>query len=225
MRDTTAPVTCLITAYNSAAYVEEAVRSLVDQTRPPAEIILVDDGSTDNTVDLARQVGGTALRVIRQENAGIAAGRNRGLAEVSQPFVIFCDADDISLPERIEWCLAAFDEAPERDVVFGNWRNFWIEALAHEEADSSTHAPSGEQTSRFLCSAMYRSDLVRAVGTFDPSLKMSEVHWVNRAIKAAQSVRDLGHLMYLRRIHYTNYSRTLTVDATFELVQRMRRKA
>lgn len=220
-----APVSCLITAYNAAPYIEEAVQSLVQQTRPPAEIILVDDGSTDDTAARAQEAGGGLLRVIRQENSGVAMGRNRGLKEASQPFVMFADADDISLPNRIAWCLEAFDEVPERDAVFANWRNFWIEALAHEETDGSSRAPSGEQTSRYLCTGMYRADLVRAVGAFDPSLKLCEVQWVSRAIKTATAVGDIGRLTYLRRIHHTNISRTMTLDSTFDLVQRLRGKS
>ena len=220
-----APVSCLITAYNAAPFIEEAVLSLVQQSRPPAEIIMVDDGSTDATAELAQKAGGALLRVIRQEHAGVAAGRNRGIAEVSQPFVLFMDADDISPPDRIAWSLAAFDEAPESDAVFGNWRNFWIDALAHEETSGRSHAPSGEQTSRYLCAGLYRVDLVRAVGAFDPTFMLSDVHWTSRAVKAAAVVGDFGRLAYLRRIHHTNISRTMTTDDTFELVRRLRGKS
>lgn len=220
-----APVTCLITAYNAAPFIEEAVESLVNQTRPPAEIVLVDDGSTDNTAKLAQMAGGGLLRVIGQKNGGNPAGRNRGLKEISQPFVMFADADDISLPDRIALSLDAFNDVPERDAVFGKWRNFWIDELAHEENDPRTHAPSGVQTSRYLCTAMFRADLVRKVGEFDPSLQYSDVHWLSRTVKAAELIGALDHLTYLRRIHHSNLSRKLTVDGTFELIQRLRGKS
>lgn len=217
-----APVTCLITAYNAELYIEEAIASLVQQTRPPAEIILVDDGSTDATAMLAKQAGGAILRVIHQKNAGSAAGRNRGLKEISQPFVMFADADDISHPDRIERCLDAFAEMPELAAVFGNWQNFWIDALVNEEdAESSKHL-KGEQKSRLLCTGLLRSEFSSSLGEFDTTLALSEVHWVVRALKTGSEIHDLGVATYRRRIHHSNISRGKTPDDMFAMVQRLR---
>lgn len=220
----TAPVSCVIAAYNAAAYIEQAVFSLVHQTRPPSEIILVDDGSTDGTAALAENAGGSILRVIRQDNAGVASARNVGLAEVSQPYVLFADADDISLENRISMCMHAFDSDPKVDAVFGNWQNFWIDDLAYEEQDMEITVPKGEQFSRSLCTGMLRTEVARANVKFDPSLSLSEVFWVVQLIKSGARIHDLGHKTYHRRIHHSNASRRKRPDDLFDMISALRKK-
>jgi glycosyltransferase involved in cell wall biosynthesis len=220
----TAPVSVVITAYNAAPYIQEAITSLVDQTRPPAEIIVVDDGSTDNSGPLALEAGGGLVRVIRQENAGMAAGRNTALDAVSQPFVMFSDADDVSVPNRIELCLDAFAVNPALAGVFANWKNFWIEGLAEEEQAESSAFLKGEQSTRFLCTGLFRSELVRRVGHFSSVSNYAEVLWVSSVEQTGEPLLDLGELTYLRRIHHTNASRNRTTSDLFELIRHLRRK-
>jgi len=92
-------IAAVIPAYNAAAIVAAAVESLRRQTIPPAEIIVVDDGSRDDTSAVAARAG---ARVIRQENGGPAAARNRGIAATNAEWIALLDADDISYPTRIE---------------------------------------------------------------------------------------------------------------------------
>ncbi len=92
-------IAAVIPAYNAEAIVAQAVESLRCQTIAPAEIIVVDDGSRDRTSEVAARAG---ARVIRQENGGPAAARNRGIAATDAPWIALLDADDISYPQRIE---------------------------------------------------------------------------------------------------------------------------
>jgi glycosyltransferase involved in cell wall biosynthesis len=106
-------VTVVIPAYNAGAFVAEAVASALNQTYPMMEIVVVDDGSADNTAGVLRQFGNT-IRVIRQSNSGSAAARNRALAEASGEFIAFLDADDCWHPAKIERqldCLRRYQNA------------------------------------------------------------------------------------------------------------------
>lgn len=94
-------VSVLIPAYNSQAYLGKALASVRAQTYPAIEVLLVDDGSTDDTADIARRFDGR-VRVFEQANAGAGAARNRALAEARGEFVAFLDADDLWHPRKIE---------------------------------------------------------------------------------------------------------------------------
>ncbi len=93
------PVTVVVPAFNAAPYLDVTLRSLREQTAVPERVLLVDDGSTDDTVAIAESHG---ITCIRQPNSGPGAARNRGLAAAETPFVAFLDADDWYAPDKLE---------------------------------------------------------------------------------------------------------------------------
>jgi glycosyltransferase involved in cell wall biosynthesis len=94
-------VSVIIPAFNAASYLADAITSCLQQTAMPQEIIVVDDGSRDDTASIAAQFG-APVRVVRQRNAGEGAARNRGIAEANGKWLAFLDADDLWLPEKLE---------------------------------------------------------------------------------------------------------------------------
>ena len=92
----------IIPVYNSAATLARAVESVLAQSWPPYEIIVVDDGSTDNSLEIARGFG-ASVRVLTQANAGVSAARNRGARTATGDWLAFLDADDWYYPERLRW--------------------------------------------------------------------------------------------------------------------------
>src|SRR3954463_10045986 len=105
------------TTYNHAHFLAQALESVRLQTHPADAIVVIDDGSTD---DPARVVAAfPAVRIIRQENRGLAAARNRGLAAVNTTYIVFLDADDFLSPEALDAGLACFARAPESGFVYG----------------------------------------------------------------------------------------------------------
>lgn len=91
-------ISCLIPAYNAEAYLGEAIESALNQTRRPDEVVIIDDGSTDNTAAVA---GCYPVRVVTQPNGGIVAARNRAIAEAEGELVAWLDADDIWMPDHL----------------------------------------------------------------------------------------------------------------------------
>jgi glycosyltransferase involved in cell wall biosynthesis len=98
-------VSVVIPAYNSAAYLQPALASVASQTYSPLEIILVDDGSTDGTVDVARRCGAD-VRIFTQPNRGAGAARNLGLEQARGQYIAFLDSDDLWHPRKIEFQMA-----------------------------------------------------------------------------------------------------------------------
>ena len=106
-------VSVVIPAYNSAVFLPEALDSVFAQTRPPAEVIVVDDGSTDDTSKVLEMYGDRVI-VVAQENRGLSGARNRGMDRATAEWVAFLDADDTWEPEKLERQLDAVDAS---DVV------------------------------------------------------------------------------------------------------------
>ena len=81
-------ISVVIPTYNYGRFITEAISSVLDQTRPPSEIIVVDDGSSDETADVVREFG-ESVRYIRQDNAGVCVARNRGVSESTSELIAF----------------------------------------------------------------------------------------------------------------------------------------
>lgn len=174
-------VSVVIPAFQAAGTIERALKSVLGQTAPPREVLVVDDGSTDDTVDRARSLGDPRIRVIRlPTNSGAAAARNAGCAEAVGEWIAFLDADDAWHPEKLARQLAVID-AP--DVVLVG-----CDCLLHQPSGQSTRfydavpPADGLDAWRVLLSRNFlptptvlvrRASLV-TVGGFDPSLVVGE---------------------------------------------------
>lgn len=124
-------VSIIIPCFNQAHFLSEAIESALNQTWPHIEIVVVDDGSTDNTSEVAARYA--AGRCVRQDNQGLAAARNTGLRCSNGDYLIFLDADDRLLPEAAETGLQHLDAHPEWAFVSGGYRIVAeFEAVIHE---------------------------------------------------------------------------------------------
>jgi len=109
-------ISVVIPSYNSAGCLAGAIKSVLDQTRPADEIIVVDDGSKDNTGEVCGRFAGK-VRYVRQENAGASTARNTGIAAARGDWLAFLDADDLWDPKKLESQLAALARHPEADFA------------------------------------------------------------------------------------------------------------
>ena len=109
-------VSVVIPAYNYAHFLPDAIESVRNQTYPNVELIVVDDGSTDDTAEVVRRYG-DRVRYVYQENAGLSAARNTGIRSASHPFVAFLDADDVWKPTILENGMGVFAQLPETYAI------------------------------------------------------------------------------------------------------------
>src|SRR5215204_1328714 len=110
-------VSVVIPCYNQAHFLGEAIESVLAQSYPNFEIIVVDDGSPDNTSEVAASY--PRVRLVRQENQGLSAARNSGLARSEGEYVVFLDADDRLLPGALQAGLECFEAHPKCAFVYG----------------------------------------------------------------------------------------------------------
>ena len=119
-------VSILISAYNAREWVVETLQSALAQTWPNKEIIFVDDGSTDNTLQLANRFLSRGVKVISQKNSGLSAGLNTALANSRGEYLQYLDADDLMLPDKIERQLSALREGDSKKILLSSpWAPFY----------------------------------------------------------------------------------------------------
>lgn len=123
MSESSKLVSVVIPCFNHAQYLPKAIESVLNQTHKPVEVVVVDDGSSDNTREVAMSYQG--VKYVYQNNAGLSAARNTGIANSSGNYLLFLDADDWLLPEGIETNLAHFTESQEVGFVSGNYLSFY----------------------------------------------------------------------------------------------------
>ncbi len=112
-------ISVIIPAYNVERFVEAAVRSALNQTRPPREILVVDDGSTDGTSTILARFG-TPVRVIHRKNGGVGAARNSGILQAQSTWVALLDADDMWHSQKLERFAALMDTGPKADLFYSD---------------------------------------------------------------------------------------------------------
>ncbi|MGZ3777530.1 MAG: glycosyltransferase family 2 protein [Mucilaginibacter sp.] len=127
-------VSIIIPAYNSGKYLGETIRSVMRQTWPNTEIIIVDDGSADNSLEIAKKHQNDRVKVIGQANKGASGARNRGIKEAKGDYIQFLDADDLLAPDKIEKQLKAIVNDPNT-MAYGALVRFSKESeIASKEA-------------------------------------------------------------------------------------------
>lgn len=115
-------VSVVIPTYNAEAFIKNTLDSVLRQTYPDFECIVVDDGSTDATLEVLNNITDTRIKIIKQDNSGgPACPRNVGLMAAQGDYIFLFDADDIMLPEKLAISVAALDANPDADLLFTNF--------------------------------------------------------------------------------------------------------
>ncbi|MDV2504691.1 MAG: glycosyltransferase family A protein, partial [bacterium] len=141
MTDSSRLVSVIIPAYNCEDFLAEAIASALAQTYLPVEIIVVDDGSTDRSGDVANSFKNPEVRYFYQPNSGAGAARNQGTNLARGSYFAFLDADDVWLPDKLTLQMAAFDDDPGLDIVFGLVSQFYDSES--DEPPNTTGEPEG----------------------------------------------------------------------------------
>ncbi|OEU51314.1 MAG: glycosyl transferase family A [Desulfobulbaceae bacterium S3730MH12] len=176
------PVSVIIPTYNRAEFLNRALLSITRQTLRCAEIIVVDDGSTDNTPAILEAFSRTEkvpLTVLKQNNKGVASARNRGIVRAAHEYIVFLDSDDHWHKRKIEMQFKALKENP--DYLISHTREKWLRRGIHLNQKRKHTPQHGNifQHSLQLCAVgmstvMVRKELFSLVGIFDETLRCCE---------------------------------------------------
>ncbi len=197
-------VSTILPVYNGAAFLDETIRSILDQTYTAQEIIVVDDGSTDASAVVA--AGYAGIHVIKQPNAGVAAARNAGAAAASGDYLCFIDQDDIWLPDKVERQVQGLTEFPEPGYCITDYTFYLSPGVPLPEwcpADWLDRPLVGYTPSAL----MIERALFRNMGYFDTTLPVgSDTDYFFKLKDAEIRCVHLETVLVRKRVHNANQS-------------------
>ena len=197
----TAPVSAIVPLFNGRRFIREAIDSILAQELKPREIIVIDDGSTDDGPDLLESY--PELRVIRQPNGGEAVARNRGIQKSEQPLIAFLDQDDLWLPQKLSLQFRVLQADASVERVFGQHRLFVEDDTRWFRQDLL----GKDLTAELPGSLLVRRTVFERIGQFREDLRRgSDVDWICRAQDAGVKSQLVDAVLLLRRVHQANSS-------------------
>lgn len=218
-------ISVVIPAYNSADYINEAIDSALAQIGVEIEVIVVDDGSSDDTVERVKAYG-DRVKLVEQVNQGSAVARNRGISESRADFVAFLDADDYWHPEKLakQWALVSHGAR----LVYARF-SLWEEGTNGNFPAAKTHLETSQAQGRmskptrdgwlyvdllldcevWTSTVVAHKELLNKVGGFDPSLRKGQDYdlWLKLANEAEW--HGVSECLALYRIHGQNITRSV----------------
>jgi glycosyltransferase involved in cell wall biosynthesis len=203
-------VTVVIPCYNQARFLGEAIESALSQTYKNFEVVVVDDGSDDHTSEVAARYG--RVRLVRQENKGLSAARNRGFAEGRGEYVVFLDADDRLLPDALEVGVGKLETHPNCAFVSGHCTLIAVDGSAlqtpHQFHIRKAHYRALLRGNYIWnpASVIYRSTVLNSIGGFDPSVSPSADYDLYLRIARDYPVHCHEHVVVEARRHGANMS-------------------
>lgn len=173
-------ISVIIPVYNGERTIRETIESVLNQTFSDFELIVINDGSRDKTLDIIVSIKDLRLKVFSYRNAGLSASRNRGFSHASGKFIAFLDADDLWTPDKLEAQLRTLQENPQAAVAY-SWTDH-IDECGQFLSPASYTTISGDVYARLLIgnfltngsNALIRAEALTKVGGFDESLAAAE---------------------------------------------------
>ena len=169
-------ISVIIPVYNSEKTIQETLKSVLNQTFSDFEVIVINDGSQDSTLDIISSIQDSRIKVFSYPNAGISASRNRGISQASGEFIAFLDHDDLWTPDKLESQLRALQENPQAAVAY-SWTDLideasqFIKPYSHLSVTGNVHEKL--LVSNFLKTAsnpLIRKEALIQLGGFDQSI-------------------------------------------------------
>jgi glycosyltransferase involved in cell wall biosynthesis len=211
-------ITVIIPVKNGAEYILECVESALNQSAPAAEVIVVDDGSTDGTRELIEQEFGSRVRVLIGPRLGAGPARNVGVAEAGTRLVAFLDADDIWHPEKLSKQLSVF----EPGTLLGTYSNYFVSSRTGKRfLGTSIRTATNQEAARMikdgggmpvlLSSWLFEKESFANIGGFDPEFLFAQDFEIAlRLAKNGTAFKVLRESLVDYRIHassetYQNY--------------------
>ena len=236
-------VSVILTAFNEEKFIENAIDSVLNQTLKDFEIIVVNDGSTDNTLNIIENFNDSRLKLINQENMGPGASRNKALEKVVGEYVMYLDGDDWYHPQALE---IAYNEAKSNDSDFtffqminydeNNGRlyeNDWFNLNNFDESfEDCVFSPKDIQGSIFdlsvgVCQKIYKTSFLKNIGAkFPEGIFFEDMPFFYYVLLKAEKISIIKRHLYYRRKHDASITHVVdekfldTVPAGQELIRR-----
>jgi glycosyltransferase involved in cell wall biosynthesis len=173
-------ISVIIPVYNGENTIRETIESVLNQTLQDLEVIVVDDGSQDSTLEIVSSIKDPRLKVLSYSNAGVCTNRNRGIAHAVGEYISFIDADDLWTPDKLEAQLKALQENPKAAVAY-SWTD-WIDESSQWLGRGNYLSDQGDVYAKLLLNdfvangsnPLIRRQALTEVGGFDESITAAE---------------------------------------------------
>jgi len=197
-------VSVIIPVYNGEKYLREAIQSVLDQDYRPFEIIVVDDGSTDGSAEIARSY--PEVRYLFQENQGVSAARNTAIALAGGAFLAFLDADDRWAPNKLSAQVGYHQAHPETGYTIANQR-IVLEPGAPVQASFKKELLEIDHPGYVPSTLMVKREAFEKIGGFKAGYRTGEdVDWFSRAKDSGIAMGIVPETLLFRRMHHSNLS-------------------
>lgn len=188
-------VSVIIPVYNQAAFIAESIESILNQSVPADETIVVDDGSTDELKTALHPFVDKIKLISFRSNRGVSAARNAGIQAATGNIIVFQDADDIATKDRIKYSLEILQES-DASIAQG-----MIEEFNYLKQTKPPNFKAGTSV------LTVKKTLFETVGEFDTMIEVGEdLDWLARAKKAKQKIATTNQVFVKRRLHRNNLS-------------------
>lgn len=221
-------VSIVVPVYNAGIYLRPAIDSLLSQTYSNLEIIVVDDGSTDNCLDALRDIKDGRLRVVQQNNAGKSVAMNRALSMLKGKYYAIQDADDLAYPVRVERLAAVLESDADVGAVFSGY-----DVIINDRRVAPRYVEKSVQECRMDIdcmrmpshdpTGMYRVAAVKGM-EYDPELRIGQGYDYILRVGERTAMRVIGECLYSYRINVQSNTRNASARRN-EMVQKVWAKA
>ena len=199
------PISIVIPVFNAELYLSEAINSVLNQSNPPHEIIVINDGSTDQSLEILESYE-KKIKLISRENKGVAFSVNEGIQLASQPWIGFIDADDLWMPNKLELQYRYLSENPEVQILFGQMRQFISPELPISIKDT-IYCPSVPESGFIRPAMLAHQSIFKKFGLFDSNLRIGDfIDWFQKIKENGVKFECLDETVYQRRLHKNSLS-------------------
>ena len=197
-------VSTIIPFFNREEYLAEAIESVLSQTYSTIEIIIVDDGSTDSSAQIAKRYSSPSIHYVYQENKGIGAARNKGIELAQGDYFAFLDSDDLWMEYKTSLQVGIFQSRPNINMVFGHIKQFYSpeksKTTTTNESQKDLVSPGYVSTTMLI-----EREAFFKVGFFSTEWRIGEfIDWYARAQEKGLRAYMLTEVLTKRRIHKAN---------------------
>ncbi|MFK8068106.1 MAG: glycosyltransferase [Gammaproteobacteria bacterium] len=206
-------ISILIPTYNHSKYIESAISSALNQDYPNFEVVVVDDGSTDNTIDIIKDIEDERFRFIIKEHSGAPATRNRCIIEAYGDYFLWLDSDDELMPDILVNYANTLKEFPETDIVYGDLDMFdesdgWNQIHSYPDHQKDQHLlprllkgcgiPNG--------GSLVKRSIYNRYGGYDESFRRAHDYDFWCRVAKLSNIKHSGMISYRYRMHGSNIS-------------------
>jgi glycosyltransferase involved in cell wall biosynthesis len=199
MPDKKSMVSVVIPTYNRQDLIMEAIESVLNQVYEDFELIVVDNVSSDKTLNKLHGIKDPRVKIFVEPRRGAAFARNTGIKHAQGQFLAFLDSDDLWLPEKLAVQVSEIQSLPHGSIIFSQYSEFF------NEQQAVRRTLSGGPLNLSVITMLIRTEDFRTIGSFDESLEVGEfLEWYARAMNKGMNISKLDTILSLRRIHPGN---------------------